>query len=110
MLPPVELFPTSANLMALKVLAFLSALSNPAAVNLLVLPPTICRASPKNHLTVSVFIICGLILSPFIMQEIEILFCAPAATTGYRTKFHWQKSCTLLSNSSSPACRAISSI
>jgi hypothetical protein len=42
-------------LAALKVLAFLSALSNPAAIDLLVLPPTICQASPKNHSTVSVF-------------------------------------------------------
>jgi hypothetical protein len=49
MLSPVELLPTRENLVALNVLSFLSARLNPAAVNLLVLPPTICRASPKNH-------------------------------------------------------------
>ena len=48
MLSPVKLLPTRENLAALNVLAFLSAWSNPAAVNLLVLPPTICRASPKK--------------------------------------------------------------
>jgi hypothetical protein len=66
MLAPVELLPTRENLAALKVLAFLSSRLNPAAINLLVLPPTICRASPKNHSMVSVFIDRGLILSPFI--------------------------------------------
>ena len=48
MLSPVKLLPTRENLAALNVLAFLSAWSNPDAVNLLVLPPTICRASPKK--------------------------------------------------------------
>jgi hypothetical protein len=37
-------------------------LSNPATINLLVLLPTICQASPKNHSTVSVFIVHGPIL------------------------------------------------
>jgi hypothetical protein len=64
-LAPVELFLTRENLAALKVLAFLSARPNPAAVNLLVLPSTICWASPKKHSTVSVFIVRGRILSPF---------------------------------------------
>ena len=63
MLAPVELFLTRENLATLKVLAFLSARSNPAAVNLLVLPPTICRASPKNTPWC-----LWLILSPFIKQ------------------------------------------
>ncbi len=56
MLAPVELLLTRENLAALTVLAFLSAWSNPAAVNLLVLPPTICCASPKNYSMVSAFI------------------------------------------------------
>jgi hypothetical protein len=70
MLAPVEILPTNKNLAALKVLTFLLAWSNHAAVNLLVLQPTICRASKNNHLTVSVFIICGLILLPFFTQLI----------------------------------------
>jgi hypothetical protein len=49
MLAPVELLPTRENLAALKVLAFLSARSNPAAVNLLVLPPTICQAEEEQY-------------------------------------------------------------
>jgi hypothetical protein len=48
MLAPVELLPTSKNLVAWKVLAFLSTWSNPATVNLLLLPPTICQASLKT--------------------------------------------------------------
>ena len=68
MLAPVELLPTRENFPALKVLAFLSTRSNPLAVNLLVLPPTIRQASPKKHSTVSVFIIRGLILSLSITQ------------------------------------------
>ncbi len=63
MLSPVELLPTREDLAALNVLAFLSTLPNPADVNLLVLPPTICQAFPKNHSTVSVFMVCGLMLS-----------------------------------------------
>jgi hypothetical protein len=51
---------------------FLSALSKPAAVNLLVLPPTICLAFPKCHSTVLVFIVRGLILSPFFAQNISM--------------------------------------
>jgi hypothetical protein len=54
---------------ALNVLAFLSARLNPAAVNLLVLPPTICRVSPKNHSTVAVIMVGGLMLSPFIIDN-----------------------------------------
>jgi hypothetical protein len=68
MLAPVELLRTRENLAELKVLAFLSAQMNPAVVNLLVLPPTICLASPKNHSTVSAIIVCGLILSLSITQ------------------------------------------
>jgi hypothetical protein len=49
MLAPVEVLPTSENVAALNVLAFLSALSNPANVNLLVLLLTICQASKKNN-------------------------------------------------------------
>jgi hypothetical protein len=48
LLAPVELLPTSENLAALKLLAFLSVRWNPATVNLLVLPLTICRASQKK--------------------------------------------------------------
>ena len=48
MLAPVELLPTSEIMAALKVLAALSAWSNPTSINLLVLPPTICWASPKK--------------------------------------------------------------
>ncbi len=77
MFAPVELLPTRENLAALKVLAFLSARLSPAAVNLLVLLPTICQASPKKHSTVSVFIVCGLILSLSITQWIWItVMCA----------------------------------
>jgi hypothetical protein len=61
MLSPVELLPTREKLAALNVLAFLLALSNPATVNLLVLPPTICQASQKKHSTVSVFMVRGLL-------------------------------------------------
>jgi hypothetical protein len=68
MLAPVELLPTSENLVALKVLTFLSAWLNPAVVNLLVLPPIICQASPNNYSIVSVFIDHGLILWPFDTQ------------------------------------------
>jgi hypothetical protein len=68
MLAPAELMPTRENLAALRVLAFLSTRSNPAAVNLLMLPPTICRASPKNYSTVSVFIVRGLTHWPFDTQ------------------------------------------
>jgi hypothetical protein len=68
MLATVELLPTRKNLAALKVFAFLSAQLNPATVNLLVLPPTIFWASKKKHSTMSVFIVCGLILSLSITQ------------------------------------------
>ena len=70
MLSPVELLPTREYLAALNVLAFVSARSNPAAFNLLVLvlPPTICQSSPKNHSAVSVFMVRELMLSPFITQ------------------------------------------
>jgi hypothetical protein len=51
---------------------FLLALSKPAAVNLLVLLPTICLAFPKCHSTVIVFIVRGLILSPFFAQNISM--------------------------------------
>jgi hypothetical protein len=65
---------------ALKVLAFSLALLNPAAVNLLVLPPTVCWASPKNYSNVSVLIACGLILLPFDTQYICItVTCASSS-------------------------------
>ncbi len=41
-----------------------------AAVNLFVLPPTICLASKKCHWTVSVFIVHGFMLSSFLTQFI----------------------------------------
>jgi hypothetical protein len=62
----------------LKVLAFLSALSKPAAVSLLVLLPTICLAFPKCHSTVSVFIDRGFIFSPFPTRNISIAVTWPS--------------------------------
>ncbi len=68
MLSPVVLLPTRENFAALNVLAFLFARSNPATVNLFMLPPTLCQASPKNHSTVLVLFVLGLIFLPFDTQ------------------------------------------
>ena len=74
---PKELLPTLAIFVALKVLAFLSALLKPTAVSLFVLPPTICLAFPKCHSTVSVFIVRWFIFPPFLMQNISIAVMWP---------------------------------
>ena len=75
---PKELLPTLAIFVALKVLAFLSALLKPTAVSLFVLPPTICLAFPKCHSTVSVFIVCGFMFLPFSTQNISIAMMWPS--------------------------------
>ncbi len=62
----------------LKVLAFLSALSKPAAVSLFVLLPTICLAFPNCHSTVSIFIVRGFIFLLFLMQNILITVTWPS--------------------------------
>jgi len=110
MLAPVELFPTRENLAALKVLAFLSARLNPAAVNLLVLPPTICRASPKT----TPWCLCSSFVGWYSRltshNKSELLWCVLATTTWCRTKSRWQRSCIWWLALPSPSHRANPSI
>jgi hypothetical protein len=63
--------PSNEKFAALKEPDFLSAMLKAAADNLFVLPRTICHASVKCHLTVSMFIVCGFMLSPFSTQYLN---------------------------------------